>query len=86
MTDVANYFGTFYILRAQEHLQNSLKTTRMFSDANSFRFKEHLEHMDFSDVLATLRPNEAYGEFIKLYKHVFKTCFPLRARKLIIKY
>ena len=29
-----------------------------------------------------LCPNEAYGEFIKLYKHAFVTCFPLCTCKI----
>jgi len=54
----------------------------MFSDANIFKFKEYLEYIDFTNVVATLWPNEAYGEFIKLYKHAFETCFPLRTCKI----
>jgi len=38
--------------------------------------------MDFTNVLVTLCPNEAYGEFIKLYKHAFETCFHLRTCKI----
>jgi len=38
--------------------------------------------MDFTDGLATLCPNEAYGEFIKFYKHTFETCFHLRRYKI----
>jgi len=84
ITDVADNFGTFYISQAQKtkHLPNSLKTTIMFSDANIFKYKEYLEHMDFTNVLATLCPNEAYGEFIKPYKHAFEICFPLHTCKI----
>jgi len=84
ITDLADNFGTFFISQAQKtkHLPNSLKTTKMFSDANIFKFKEYLEHMDFTNVLATLCTNEAYGEFIKLYKHTFETCLPLRTCKI----
>jgi len=41
ITDLADRFGTFYISQAQKtkHLPNSLKTTRMFSDTNIFKFK-----------------------------------------------
>jgi len=82
ITDLADNFATFYISQAQKtkHLPNLLKTTRMFSDANMFKFKEYLGYLDFTN--ATLCPNEGYGEFIKLYKHAFETCFPLRTCKI----
>jgi len=84
ITYLGDNFGTFYISQAQKtkHLQNSLKATRMFSDANIFKLKEYLEHMDLTNVLATLCPNEAFGEFIKLHKHAFETCFPFRTCKI----
>jgi len=38
ITDLADHFGSFYISQTQKtkHLLNSLKTTRIFSDANIF--------------------------------------------------
>ena len=32
--------------------------------------------------LSHVCPNEAYDEFIKLYKQIFETCFPLRTCKI----
>jgi len=56
--------------------------TKFVEDSENVFGRQHLEHMDFTNVLARLCPNEAYGEFIKLYKHAFETCFPLRTCKI----
>ena len=84
ITDLADHFGTFYISQTEKTKQSKESTnkTRIFSDANIVKFKEYLELMNFTDVLATLCPNEAYSKFIKLYKHAFETCFPVRTCKI----
>ena len=43
--------------------------------------RSKLEECDFTSVLATSGPNEAYDEFMKLYCDAFEVSFPLRGVK-----
>ena len=51
---------------------------RSFSDANIINFKSKLDDIDFSTVLESECPIDAYDKFITLYKNAFDKSFPVK--------
>jgi hypothetical protein len=88
LTDVADHFGIFHILAEQsKNIQKqNTKTSRSFSESKLSAFKDRLAECDFSDIMRTDCPNEAYNKFIMLYKLVFDASFPLTDKRIHKKY
>lgn len=88
LTDVADHFGIFYIKTDQS--KNTLKctttTTRSFCESNISIFKDRLDKIDFSDIMETDCPNEAYNKFMVLYKREFDLSFPVIKKRIHKKY
>jgi len=88
LTDVADHFGIFYI--KTDHSKNPLKstttTTRSFCESNISIFKDRLDKIDFSDIMLTDCPNEAYTKFMVLYKREFDLSFPVTKKRIHKKY
>lgn len=83
ITDVADHFGTFYSTNdARTSSKNKFITTRSFSDTNVNKFRNYLDQMNFINVFNLDCPNDAYNEFITLYKMAFDKAFPIRNIKI----
>ena len=79
INDVADHFGIFYCVRKKNKIHHSNTIQRRNVNAeNTLKFRSKLEECDFTSVLATSDPNEAYDEFMKLYCGAFEVIFPLR--------
>ena len=79
LTDVADHFGIFYTSRKKEREELSKYTyTRQMKQHNISKFKHALTSTDFSRVLSCDCPNEAYAQFIDIYKNVDDIAFPLK--------
>ena len=79
ITDLADHFGTFHSVEIKP--ANAKKYTskvRYFSAKNLSKFTNCLNVIDFTSVLETACPNQAYNTFMKLYTDVFNHSFPLR--------
>ena len=65
LTYVAAHFGTFYYLKFKPtHSANSTIMKRSFSDKHFNLFRSYLDEMNFTLILQTNCPNEAYNNFI----------------------
>jgi hypothetical protein len=81
ITDVADHFGTFYLTHGKKKgLHNPESKIRIFSEANISKFKTSLSQINFELVQQIMCPNEAYNEFLSLYKTAFDDSFPLRTK------
>ena len=79
INDVADHFAVFYISTSTLHnTKSQIKQNRLVTEHNIATFKSHLNTIDFSSVMNTTCPNEAYDKFYDLYKHAFDQSFPLR--------
>lgn len=78
LTDIADHFGIFYcVLGKPTHSANISTKKRSFSDINVKSFKNHLTEINFTQILHITCPNEAYNNFITMYKEAFEKAFPL---------
>ncbi len=57
-------------------------TYRSFSERNISSFKNNLDQCNFNTILQTTCPNDAYNEFMNLYKNAFEKAFPLKKSKI----
>ena len=55
----------------------SSELKRIISDSNIKLFKQYLNQTDFNEVQYIPCPNEAYNNFVSLYKNAFDAAFPL---------
>ncbi len=79
ITDVADHFGTFYLVMSNKmnnQSRNKIKK-RTFSDINIETFRNKLNQTDFTNLCQIICPNEAYNEFMNLYVDAFNTSFPI---------
>jgi hypothetical protein len=80
--DVADNSGTFYISKSNiSHENHACNTYRSFSETNISSFKNNLDQCNFNTILQTTCPNDAYNEFMNLYKNAFEKAFPLKNPK-----
>ena len=79
INDVADHFGTFYISKSNiSHENPTYNTYRSFSDTNISTFENNLDQCNFNTILQMTCPNDAYKEFMNLYKNAFEKAFPLK--------
>ena len=84
LTDVTDHFGILYCVRCKPtHAANITTRKRSFSVNNVKLFKSHLDEINFNQILEINCPNEAYNNFIALYKEAFEKAFPLVEKKQI---
>ena len=78
ITDVADYFGVFYISKNKQarSIQYKMKK-RIITEDKINKFKENLSKIDFSSIHQIMCPNEAYSKFIEIYSAEFDKSFPL---------
>ena len=87
ITDVADHFGTFHIIPSQlPNTRNNTIKKRLITANNIEKFKICLNTLDYSNVLESNCPNNAYDIFVKLYTETFNKCFPLGEYKTKSKY
>ena len=78
ITDIADHFGTFYILTENSlNHSDSKRIFRSFSERNVNLFVTYLENCDFIPINNINCPDEAYKAFMELYRLGFEQCFPL---------
>ena len=78
LTDVADHFGIFYCVKCKPtQSKNAIIKKRSFSERNVNLFKSYLDEMNFTQILQINCPNEAYNNFIVMYKEAFEKAFPL---------
>ena len=83
INDVADHFAVFQVSATNTKITQPLvKHFRSFSNDNIAKFRSELDHIDFSPILLSGCPNEAYAKFIDLYKTPFETAFPLKTVKV----
>ena len=82
ITDVADHFGVFYAEPNKSRITTNIqKDKRIYSDTNLMKFKQYLDQTDFTPVLNTNCPDDAYNTFMSLYKKAFNTALPLKPVK-----
>ena len=87
VTEVADHFGTFYLrIGKKKCLQNPSEKIRIFSETNKNKFKTCLGKINFQPIQNIMCPNEAYNEFLSLYKNAFENSFPLRNKTVKSKF
>jgi hypothetical protein len=88
LTDVADHFGTFFIIKDSNRHSGKQKsvTKRKFIEANMTKFKQLLNDEDFSEILNTDCPDSAYEKFMSLYQYMFNEAFPLCTTRFNKKY
>ncbi len=78
ITDIADHFGTFYILTGNSlNHTDSKRKFRLFSERNVNLFVTYLENCDFEPITNIDCPDEAYKAFMDLYRTGFEQYFPL---------
>ncbi len=79
ITDVADHFGTFYLVNSTKTNNSSRNKIRKrtFSDNNIELFKNKLNQTDFINLFHIMCPDEAYHEFMNIYVEAFNTSFPI---------
>lgn len=87
VTDVADHFGVFQIISGKStFVKDTLIEKRSFSEHNISRFQYNLDETNFDHILLIKNAEDAYNEFIKLYKVAFDSAFPLKQIKPNRKY
>ena len=88
VTDVADHFGVFYLqqFKSTGTQKNTLRQIRYYSEANINKFKNYLQETDFSHILNIDCAENAYDQFMELYRMAFEKAFPLRSVKVHKKY
>jgi hypothetical protein len=88
LTDVADHFGTFYIVNDSNRNTDkpTFITKRKFTKTNMTKFKQLLCDRDFSEIINYDCPNSAYDKFMSIYKTIFNETFPLLKTRFNKKY
>ena len=78
LTDVADHFGIFHCIQSnQTCAKNTHIKKRLFTERNMSIFKTHLCSMNTNKIIESDCPDDAYNQFITLYKESFNKAFPL---------
>ena len=87
ITDVADHFGTFYmIIKDNNRNQETQKIIRQCNESNINTFKEQIKQHDFTDIYNTDDINLAYDKFISVIQTKYELAFPLKKIKLRNKF
>ena len=81
-TDISDYFPIFYIDKATG-IKNPPKyfKKRIYSQESLELFSNLLQNNDWSNVLSSENPQDAFQLFSDCYRDVYDKCFPLRTIK-----
>ena len=83
ITDVADHFATFHIQHKRGTLTPEKHTSiRYHSTKNIANFNTLLSSFDFSNVLNTECPDEAYTKFLTVYEELYNIAFPATNKKI----
>ena len=87
LTDIADHFGTFLIIKKEKPKKEpNGKYYRSFNQTNIDQFKTILNQCDFSGISNYDNADEAYSYFMELYQNAFNLAFPLKYSKYKSKY
>ena len=87
ITDVADHFGIFHLLKTgKTKASNPEIRKRFFTENNNNVFKTLLDRTDFSNIYQMTCPNEAFNAFIEKYQIAFNEAYPSRLVKVNRKY
>ena len=81
---MADHFGVFYVqqFKSTGTQKNTHRQIRYYSEANINKFQNYLQETDFSHILNIDYAENAYDEFMELYRMAFEKAFPLRSVKV----
>jgi len=84
MTD---HFGIFHLIYGIPTVCNiKYKQTRQLNEYNILKFRNILAKADYTSVLLAIDPNEAYNNFMQIYKSLFEISCPVKTTKINNKY
>ena len=84
MTD---HFGIFHLIYGIPTVNNiKYKQTRQLNECNILKFRNLLARADYTSVLSAIDPNEAYTNFMQIYKSLFEISCPVKTTKINKKY
>jgi len=87
INNVADHFGTFHIVKAKlSHPENISTCKRKMSQHNTVKFNHLLEKINFDPISQIDCPNQAFNDFMQIYKTNFELAFPLTQTRSINKY
>ena len=83
ITDLADHFGVFTISHKTNSVYSSeVKKVRIMTDENIAKFNNLLQNSDFSNIMHHDSCNNAYNEFINIYRGEFENAFPIKVIKI----
>ena len=83
INDVADHFAVFHVSASVSKIaKQRVQHFRSFSNDNIAKFRSELNRIDFSPILLSECPNEAYTKCIDLYKIPFDKAFPMKSIKI----
>ena len=83
ITDMTDHFGIFHLIYGIPTVHNiKYKQTRQL---NILKFKTLLTKADYTSVLSAIDSNEAYNNFMQIYKSLFEISCPVKTTKINIK-
>jgi hypothetical protein len=88
ITDLADHFGVFSIIKAINKTRHMRKNTyyRSFNDANKTTFMELLQDNDFRSVLEINDVELAYEQFMQIYMEAYNLAFPKKISNIPMKF
>ena len=82
MTD---HIGIFHLIYGTPTVHNiKYKQTRQLNEYNILKFRNLLAKADYTSVLSAIDPNEAYNNFMQIYKSLFEISCPVKTTKIKI--
>ena len=87
ITDMTDHFGIFHLIYGTPTVHNiKYKQTRQLNEYNILKFRNLLAKADYTSVLSAIDPNEAYNNFMQIYKSLFEISCPVKTTKINKKY
>ena len=89
ITDVADHFGTFHLVKNKTAAPHKMPfKKRIITEAKLTIFKQYLDQTDFTSIYSIECPDMAYNVFIDYYKQCYDKAFPfidIKPNKTIVK-
>ena len=83
ITDMTDHFGIFHLIYGIPTVRNiKYKQTRQLNEYNILKFRNLLAKADYTSVLSAIDPNEAYNNFMQIYKSLFEISCPVKTTKI----
>ena len=87
ITYMTDLFGIFHLIYGIPTVHNiKYKQTRQLNECNILKFRNLLAKADYTSVLSAIDPNEAYNNFMQIYKSLFEISCPVKTTKINNKY